>query len=1213
MANLLSCDSDVLSEVPYTETYQNNLINGDVQEMQYSEQPPIDDSLDNEITSDSNIIPYSQYLQESQDADLDKANQENKLENESLIADLARYKERVKQFQERQNVDLSSHEKFIESQMDDMIRDKNEKFAAFQKDIDTLKQNLSKHVKGKESLSTNFTYSNLNSDKPSTSSTPVKIKVPSELPKVSLVNSSLKKIKYHLASFDKVVKVRTTPDAIMEGSLGFEHTKVVILNKIIPFLKTLKEIFNKFNTCLLNEITEVQMVFNQMEATVEQCSLDQKSFEIQQMQFIIENDRLLEQIVSQDIVHFVVNSSVVICDSEKKTDNSVGICNKCLELKAEVVQKNDAYIELSKQFSNIEQHCIYLEVAMQLNQEIFQKDKSSANQNALEIQEYFERNDLHAQLHAKYTVISKLKETIHSLRDNVNPAKVKKDIDEIETINIELEHSLENELRKLKGKDVINFAVSKSNVTTIAPWMLKIDLEPLAPKLLKNKDAHMDYIKHSRDHAYTLWEIVENARALSPLDRNLNSTCKYVQRIQEVLVHVKETCPCLSKPSEKLVAVTPLNKDKKVRFADPLTSSSNTQKQVHSLKTQDFNPSSLISTGAISSTKASGKNPTGNTKNNRISRTTSSNLKNKVKDHPRSIKSSLNKKNRVSEPICNANVKHSVLNVNSKSVCAICNECLFDANHDKCVLDYVHDVNVLCKSKPAKHKIRIKYGNLWVKCSLKLVINENLQRLKVFQIVLWYLDSGCSKHMIENRSQLVNFVSKFVGTVKLGNDHIVKIMVYGDYQIGNVTISRVYYVEGLGKSKKHSHKPKAEDSIQEKSYLLHMDLWGPMRIQSINGRKYILMIQVRLNATVRNIITDNGIELVNQTVHAYYEDVRISHQTYVARTLQQNSVVERRNRTLVEVARTMLIFSKALLFLWAEVVATTCYTQNRSLIRKRHNKTTYELLHDRKHDLSYLHVFGALCYPTNNNEDLGKLKLKVDIGIFVGYASSEPGPQLMTPGTISSGLVPNPPSPTPPIPPTKDDWETLFQQMFDGYMNPLPSVDLQVPTVIALEPTVSTVIPLGVEESDHDIEVAHMDNNPYFDIIIPEPSFEEFSSQVKLDELGGVLKNKARLVARGYCQEEGIGFEEYFAPIARLEAIRIFIVFVAHMNMVVYQMDVKTAFLNDILREEVYISQPDRFVDPKNPNHVYKLKKALYGLKQAPRAWYDLLSSFLLS
>ncbi|GJT39747.1 retrovirus-related pol polyprotein from transposon TNT 1-94 [Tanacetum coccineum] len=183
-----------------------------------------------------------------------------------------------------------------------------------------------------------------------------------------------------------------------------------------------------------------------------------------------------------------------------------------------------------------------------------------------------------------------------------------------------------------------------------------------------------------------------------------------------------------------------------------------------------------------------------------------------------------------------------------------------------------------------------------------------------------------------------------------------------------------------------------------------MNLCAPMRIESINGRKYILvivddysrftwvkflrskdevpefmikflkMIQVHLNAIVRNIITDNGIEFVNQTLNAYYEDVGISHETSIVRSPQQNGVVERQNHTLVEDARTMLIFSKAPLFLWAEAVAIACYTQNRSLIRKRHNKTPYELLHNRKPDLSYLLVFGALCYPTNDSEDLGKLK-----------------------------------------------------------------------------------------------------------------------------------------------------------------------------------------------------------------------------------------------
>ncbi|GKD63811.1 retrovirus-related pol polyprotein from transposon TNT 1-94 [Tanacetum coccineum] len=121
------------------------------------------------------------------------------------------------------------------------------------------------------------------------------------------------------------------------------------------------------------------------------------------------------------------------------------------------------------------------------------------------------------------------------------------------------------------------------------------------------------------------------------------------------------------------------------------------------------------------------------------------------------------------------------------------------------------------------------------------------------------------------------------------------------------------------------------------------------------------------------------------------EGVGIFHQKSVPRTPQQNGVVERRNCTLVEAARTMLIFSKALMFLWAEPVATACYTQNQSLIHTRHNKTPYELVHDKKPDLTFLRVFGALCYPTNDSKDLGKFQAKADIGIFVGYAPSRKG------------------------------------------------------------------------------------------------------------------------------------------------------------------------------------------------------------------------------
>nr|GFA35894.1 retrotransposon protein, putative, Ty1-copia subclass [Tanacetum cinerariifolium] len=154
----------------------------------------------------------------------------------------------------------------------------------------------------------------------------------------------------------------------------------------------------------------------------------------------------------------------------------------------------------------------------------------------------------------------------------------------------------------------------------------------------------------------------------------------------------------------------------------------------------------------------------------------------------------------------------------------------------------------------------------------------------------------------------------------------------------------------------------------------------------------------------------------------------------------------------------------------------------------------------------------------------------------------------------------------------------------------------------------SSVIPQDVEDDNLDIEVAHMGNDPLPNVSIPEATFVHSSStiyKVKLDELGGILKNKARLVARGYRQEEGIDFEESFSPVARLEAIQFFLAYATHKNMVIYQMDVKTAFLNGNLREEVYVSQPDGFVDPDNLNHVYKRKKSLYGLKQAPRACFE--------
>ncbi|GJY86526.1 hypothetical protein Tco_0500552 [Tanacetum coccineum] len=577
----------------------------DVQKMQYSKQTHIDDFHDNEIHSDSNIIPYSQYLQESQDAVIQDTN---------LLFTLMIIGANL--------LDLNKREQLIDSQMDDLVRNRNAKLVDFQQDIDTLKKTLSNHVKEKDSLSKTLTvfkteskekeskyidkeiilekqnkeldniislgYQNSFhlkkaqwnqptlydgsviakehavisviddeetlileeesrskmldkqndpmlkedfgkrfvtqkelcaeqafwlkhlslSETPVTSHTPVRIEAPSELPKVSLVNESLKKLKYQLANFDKVVKKRLTSDAITAGSWGFKHTKECLLTEIIPFLKVLKDTFNAFDKTLLDEKYEVQTVFNQMKVVVDQCSVDKNVFEIQIKQLRIDNYQLLNQIMSQEIVHIVVNY-VDILDVKKSCVND---CDKYLELETEFFKKKD-FIE--------KEAC----------------DKLVKTQSQ-----------------EKNTVIRKLKDIIKSLSEKEGVENAKKDIGEIETINIELEHNvaklfsenknlrkerehlksiykdqfdsirktrgqskehcdsliaqinaksvensnlnaqlqekvfaittLKNELRKLKGKNVVNTVVLKPNAT-VAPGMFKLDIKPISPRLLE--------------------------------------------------------------------------------------------------------------------------------------------------------------------------------------------------------------------------------------------------------------------------------------------------------------------------------------------------------------------------------------------------------------------------------------------------------------------------------------------------------------------------------------------------------------------------------------------------------------------------------------------------------------------------------------------------------------------------------------------------------
>ncbi|GJT91550.1 retrovirus-related pol polyprotein from transposon TNT 1-94 [Tanacetum coccineum] len=963
-----------------------------------------------------------------------------------------------------------------------------------------------------------------------------------------MVNTSLKKLKHHLAGFDVVVKERTTPTAITEGSWGFEHTKACFRDEIIPFVKALKDLFNTFNQYLVDELSEVQNVFHQMEQAVEQHRLESKTFEVKMNQVLNENERLLEQVISKDIVNTIVNSSVDI-----------------------------AYVNVHE-----------------------------------------------SQSQEKDTVIKKLKERIKSLSGKMNEDKIKKDLEEIETINIELDHrvskliaenehlkqtykqlydsikparksfgndSSQDDLRKLKGKALVDNVVTKH---TIDPEMLKIDVEPITPKLLNKKIAHSAYIKHTQEEATVLRDLVEHVKSKYPLDHSLESACskksKFVKKSSKRKVwkptgNVFTNIGYIWRPSGQTVTIvgnacplTRITTTTEVPLRKPTALENETPKPVvtlvYSRKPRKSQTNVPVSKSMVLKSVSANKKEPSQSWGSIVSDVPSSSL-----DECRSSKlfsGTVKFGNDHMEKFMGYS-DYQIGNVTISRVYYV-----EGLGHNLFSIGQFYDSNLEVAFRQHTYFIRNLEG-------VDLLTGSQGNNLYTLSLGDMMASSPISRH------GLVRGLPK----LKFEKDHLCSAC-------------------AMGKSKKKPHKPKSEDTNQEKLYLLHMDLCGPMRVASVNGKKYILvivddysrftwvkclrskdeapdfiikflkMIQVRLKTPVRRIRTDNGTEFVNQTLREYYEKVGISHETSVARSPQQNGVVERRNRTLVEAARTMLIYAKAPLFLWAEAVAITCYTQNRSIVHLHHYKTPYELLHDKHTDLPFFHVFGALCYPTNNSENLG--------------------------------LMPNPPPSTPFVPPSRIALETAASTGSPS----LTTVDKDAPSPNNSQTTLETqspIIPNDVEENYHDIKVAHIGNDPYFGIPIPEDhpleniigeldrpvstrlqlheqalfcyynaflivvepktykdaltqscwieamqeELNEFEHlevcelvprpdklmvitlkwiyKVKLDELGGILKNKARLVARGYREEEGIDFEESFAPVSRLKAIRIFLAF----------------------------------------------------------------------
>nr|GFA05212.1 retrovirus-related Pol polyprotein from transposon TNT 1-94 [Tanacetum cinerariifolium] len=495
----------------------------------------------------------------------------------------------------------------------------------------------------------------------------------------------------------------------------------------------------------------------------------------------------------------------------------------------------------------------------------------------------------------------------------------------------------------------------------------------------------------------------------------------------------------------------------------------------------------------------------------------------------------------------------------------------------------------------------------------------------IVQIYLWIIDSECSKHMTGNRALLTNFVEKFLGTVRFGNNDFPMIAGYGDVVIGSMTIKKVYYVEGLGHNLfsvgQFCDKGLEVAFRMSTCFVRNKDDVDLLTVDRSSNLYTIALNEVASNsstsllekassfqswlwhqhlshlnfATINNlrIRTDNGMEFKNNTLAKFFDEVGTTQQFFAARRPQQNGVVERRNRTLVNAARTMFTFANLPSFLWAKAIATACFIQNRLIIYKRFDKTPYELINKRKPNIKFFYAFRCKCYLLNDYEDVGKLKAKGDIGMFVGYSKEYVAFRIYNKRTrkIHESVNVN-----------FDEISEMASKQFSLE----PGLSNLNETGKSSNPSVSQVD----DATKKDLEDLFQDfYDEYFD---SSKIMKSSTTNNKKDESSLVIRNKARLIAVGYSEQEGIDYDETFAPVARIEAIRLFLAYAAHKDFTVFQMDVKTTFLNGILKEEVYVGQPPGFVSKQYPEHVYALDKALYGLKQAPRAWYNVLSQFLI-
>nr|GEZ96165.1 retrovirus-related Pol polyprotein from transposon TNT 1-94 [Tanacetum cinerariifolium] len=553
-----------------------------------------------------------------------------------------------------------------------------------------------------------------------------------------------------------------------------------------------------------------------------------------------------------------------------------------------------------------------------------------------------------------------------------------------------------------------------------------------------------------------------------------------------------------------------------------------------------------------------------------------------------------------------SSVTTSKLNVNADLKCATCNGCLFSDNDDSCVLAYINSKKVLVITA-LKETLSKQKGKVVVTEAVNLhPIDPELLKIDVaplapkLRVNLLFSASG-SQPQGNTKNDRIQRVPSKAKKNKLKDHHrtglargLPKLKFEKDHLCSACA---------MGKSTKKSHKPKSEDTNQEKLYLLHIDLCGPMHIESVNGKK-----------RTRRIV---------ETIHVDFDE-------------------------LTDMASKQSSSGTAL----NEMTPATISSR---LMQKPSASTPYVPPLRNDWDLLFQPMFDKLLNPPPSVDPQAPKVIASIVEVIPPVQAESTGSPSSTsvdqdaPSTSKSQTTTETQC---SIIPQDVEVDNIDMEVAHMWNDPLYGVPIQEVTSAQSS---STISPQTIVQPDHQIP-QHTSkwtkDHPLNNIIVEPKTYKDALTQscwieamqdelkeferlevwelvprpdkvmvitlkwiykVKLDELRGILKNKARLVVRGYRQEEGIDFEESFAPIARLEAIRIFLAYVAHKNMVVYQMDMKTTFLKGNLREEVYVSQPDGFVDQDNPNHVYKLKKALYGLKQTSRTWFDMLSSFLIS